>query len=63
MDGKDVVPDVWEVLDKIKTFTDKVRLGEWVRGGMGGEGRQGEGRDGQGVRKVEEEGVVLKVKD
>jgi hypothetical protein len=23
-DGKDVVPDVWEVLDKIKTFSEKV---------------------------------------
>eukprot|EP00271_Cylindrocystis_brebissonii_P011937 TRINITY_DN29970_c0_g1_i1.p1 TRINITY_DN29970_c0_g1~~TRINITY_DN29970_c0_g1_i1.p1 ORF type:complete len:657 (-),score=117.64 TRINITY_DN29970_c0_g1_i1:549-2303(-) len=30
VDGKDVVPDVWEVLDKIKSFTDKVRNGEWV---------------------------------
>jgi hypothetical protein len=28
-DGKNVVPDVWEVLDKIKGFADKVgrRLG------------------------------------
>ena len=24
-DGKDVVPEVWEVLDKIKGFADKVR--------------------------------------
>lgn len=30
VDGKDVVPEVWEVLDKIKTFTDKVRNGEWL---------------------------------
>ncbi|CAD7701307.1 unnamed protein product [Ostreobium quekettii] len=29
VDGKDVVPDVWEVLDKIKDFSDKVRSGEW----------------------------------
>ncbi|KIZ05601.1 glucose-6-phosphate isomerase, partial [Monoraphidium neglectum] len=29
-DGKDVVPDVWEVLDKIKTFSEKVRNGEWL---------------------------------
>jgi len=27
--GRNVVPDVWEVLDKIKTFSDKVRSGEW----------------------------------
>lgn len=27
--GKDVVPDVWAVLDKIKAFSDKVRKGEW----------------------------------
>jgi hypothetical protein len=26
VEGKDVVPDVWEVLDKIKAFTDKVSL-------------------------------------
>ncbi len=25
VDGKNVVPDVWEVLDKIKDFSDKVR--------------------------------------
>jgi glucose-6-phosphate isomerase len=25
-----VVPDVWEVLDKIKDFTDRVRNGTWV---------------------------------
>jgi glucose-6-phosphate isomerase len=30
VDGKNVVPDVHEVLDKIKDFTDKVRNGEWV---------------------------------
>eukprot|EP00246_Nothoceros_aenigmaticus_P013046 TRINITY_DN4315_c0_g1_i1.p1 TRINITY_DN4315_c0_g1~~TRINITY_DN4315_c0_g1_i1.p1 ORF type:complete len:648 (-),score=108.69 TRINITY_DN4315_c0_g1_i1:700-2643(-) len=29
-DGKNIVPDVWEVLDKIKDFTEKVRRGEWV---------------------------------
>jgi glucose-6-phosphate isomerase len=29
-DGKNVVPDVWEVLDKIKDFTDHVRNGTWV---------------------------------
>jgi hypothetical protein len=29
-DGKNVVPDVWEVLDKIKAFSDKVRNGEWL---------------------------------
>lgn len=29
VDGKDVVPDVWEVLDKIKDFSEKVRNGEW----------------------------------
>ncbi|KIZ06944.1 glucose-6-phosphate isomerase [Monoraphidium neglectum] len=29
-DGKNVVPDVWEVLDKIKGFADKVRGGEWL---------------------------------
>ncbi len=28
-DGKNVVPDVWEVLDKIKGFSEKVRNGEW----------------------------------
>jgi glucose-6-phosphate isomerase len=27
--GRNVVPDVWEVLDKIKEFSDKVRNGEW----------------------------------
>jgi len=29
VDGKNVVPEVWEVLDRIKAFTDKVRSGEW----------------------------------
>ncbi|XP_076895319.1 glucose-6-phosphate isomerase, cytosolic 2B-like [Bidens hawaiensis] len=29
-DGKNVVPDVWKVLDKIKEFSDKVRSGSWV---------------------------------
>ncbi|KAL3144094.1 hypothetical protein ABBQ32_003885 [Trebouxia sp. C0010 RCD-2024] len=31
VDGKkNVVPEVWEVLDKIKGFSDKVRSGEWL---------------------------------
>ena len=30
-DGKNVVPDVWDVLDKIKSFSDNVRNGSWVR--------------------------------
>ena len=30
VDGQDAVKDVWEVLDKIKDFTDKVRDGEWL---------------------------------
>ncbi|KAJ8470865.1 hypothetical protein OPV22_025208 [Ensete ventricosum] len=29
-DGKNVVPDVWDVLDKIKDFSDRVRSGSWV---------------------------------
>ncbi|KAI3777435.1 hypothetical protein L1987_47235 [Smallanthus sonchifolius] len=29
-DGKNVVPDVWQVLDKIRDFSDKVRNGSWV---------------------------------
>lgn len=29
VDGKNVVPEVHEVLDKIKDFTEKVRSGEW----------------------------------
>jgi glucose-6-phosphate isomerase len=30
VDGEDVIPGVWEVLDKIKDFSDKVRSGEWT---------------------------------
>lgn len=30
VDDQDAVKDVWEVLDKIKDFTDKVRDGEWL---------------------------------
>ena len=30
VDGKNVVEDVWKVLDKIKKFSDQVRSGEWV---------------------------------
>jgi len=30
VDGKNVVPEVWEVLDKIKSFSEKVRNGEWL---------------------------------
>lgn len=30
VDGKNVVPEVWEVLDKIKAFSDRVRSGEWL---------------------------------
>jgi len=30
VDGEDVIPGVWEVLDKIKDFTDRVRNGEWT---------------------------------
>ncbi|MED6192036.1 hypothetical protein PIB30_006537 [Stylosanthes scabra] len=29
-DGKNVVPNVWKVLDKIKEFSEKVRSGSWV---------------------------------
>jgi len=29
-DGKNVVPEVWEVLDKIKYFSEKVRSGAWI---------------------------------
>mmetsp|Transcript_22254 Transcript_22254/g.50823 ORF Transcript_22254/g.50823 Transcript_22254/m.50823 type:complete len:545 (-) Transcript_22254:50-1684(-) len=29
VDGKNVVEDVWKVLDAIKAFTDKVRSGDW----------------------------------
>ena len=35
-DGKNVVPEVWEVLDKIKDFSTRVRNGEW-RGQTGEE--------------------------
>lgn len=27
--GRNMVPEVWEVLDKIKTFSERVRSGEW----------------------------------
>ena len=30
VDGQNVVPDVHDVLDKIKDFSDRVRSGEWV---------------------------------
>jgi glucose-6-phosphate isomerase len=29
-DGKNVVPDVHEVLDRIKSFSETVRSGKWV---------------------------------
>ncbi|GAA0187137.1 isomerase [Lithospermum erythrorhizon] len=29
-DGKNVVPDVWQVLDKIRDFSDMVRSGAWI---------------------------------
>ena len=29
-DGKNVVPDVWNVLDKIEDFSERVRNGSWV---------------------------------
>ncbi|CAI9116730.1 OLC1v1017959C1 [Oldenlandia corymbosa var. corymbosa] len=29
-DGKNVVPDVWNVLDKIQNFSERVRNGTWV---------------------------------
>lgn len=29
-DGKNVVTDVWNVLDKIKEFSERVRNGSWV---------------------------------
>ncbi|KAL5704840.1 glucose-6-phosphate isomerase [Ranunculus cassubicifolius] len=29
-DGKNVVPDVWKVLDKINEFSEKIRSGSWV---------------------------------
>jgi len=30
VEGKNVVPDVWEVLDQIKEFSEKIRNGEWT---------------------------------
>ncbi|PRW05792.1 cytosolic phosphoglucose isomerase isoform A [Chlorella sorokiniana] len=30
VDGKNVVPDVWDVLDKIRDFSERVRSGEWL---------------------------------
>ena len=30
VDGKNVVPEVWSVLDRIKDFSDRVRSGEWT---------------------------------
>jgi hypothetical protein len=50
--GKDVVPEVWEVLDKIKTFSDKVGFGGgwgWGWGGMAG-GWRGDGGGMTGAR-------------
>lgn len=29
-DGKNVVPEVWKVLDKIRIFSETVRSGSWV---------------------------------
>lgn len=29
VDGKNVVPEVWAVLDSMKAFSDKIRSGEW----------------------------------
>lgn len=29
-EGRNVVPDVWSVLDSIKDFSDRVRSGEWL---------------------------------
>lgn len=29
-DGKNVVPEVWKVLDKIQAFSETVRSGSWV---------------------------------
>ncbi|KAL2621066.1 hypothetical protein R1flu_001271 [Riccia fluitans] len=29
-DGQNVVPSVWEVLDKINTFSDQIRSGSWL---------------------------------
>ncbi len=30
VDGRDVVPDVWEVLDRIKAFSEQIRSGAWL---------------------------------
>jgi glucose-6-phosphate isomerase len=30
-DGKNMVLEVWQVLDKIKDFSERVRSGAWVR--------------------------------
>lgn len=30
VDGKNVVPEVWSVLDRIKDFSDRVRSGQWT---------------------------------
>ena len=30
VDGKDVIKGVWEVLDRIKEFSNKVRKGEFL---------------------------------
>jgi glucose-6-phosphate isomerase len=30
VEGRNVVPDVWNVLDRIKAFSDKIRSGEWL---------------------------------
>ncbi len=29
-DGRNVVPDVWSVLDRIADFSERVRSGEWT---------------------------------
>ncbi|KAL8059006.1 hypothetical protein ABFX02_03G059100 [Erythranthe guttata] len=29
-DGQNVVPDVWQVLDKIKDFSERIRSGAWI---------------------------------
>lgn len=30
VDGRNVVPDVWDVLDKIKNFSEQIRNGQWL---------------------------------
>ncbi len=30
VDGKDVMPDVFKVIEKMKSFSDKIRSGEWL---------------------------------